>query len=251
LSSATTCWRTSPPLTNSSPRFVRAWPRRVWRSFEFPHLLELLHGREFDTIYHEHVFLLLALGHPQPGGARRSREVFHVASQTVHGGSLRVFLAARGTRTVEASVPALLAARGTRWIELSPTSTPALPAKVTGPQAEAGHLHPAPQIRGRPHCRLRGARQREHLFELLRDRRGRHRIHPSTAARTSRICFCLAPASPSARPKALLQEMPDYTLILPWNLASEIVAQQREYCDRGGKFFVPVPQPKVISRGPV
>jgi len=48
-------------------------------------------------------------------------------------------------------------------------------------------------------------------------------------------------------PEKLVQDVPAYTLLLTWNFATEILAQQTEYLSEGGKFIVPVPQPKVIA----
>ena len=45
----------------------------------------------------------------------------------------------------------------------------------------------------------------------------------------------------------LAQDMPDYTLLLAWNFAREIVAQLDEYRAGGGKFILPVPEPSVIE----
>ena len=52
---------------------------------------------------------------------------------------------------------------------------------------------------------------------------------------------------PVLAPEALLERRPDYVLLLAWNFADEIMAQQEEYVAGGGRFIVPVPTPEVVG----
>jgi hypothetical protein len=52
---------------------------------------------------------------------------------------------------------------------------------------------------------------------------------------------------PIVAPTALAEDPPDYVLILAWNFAAEIMAQNQAFSAAGGKFIVPVPEPRIVG----
>jgi hypothetical protein len=211
--------------------------------FEFPYLGDLLEHGEFDTIYHEHVFYF-SLHAIVRLAARARLELYDVEVQAVHGGSLRVFLRHPGTRECAASVATLLAAEEHEGL-LAAERYQAFGAKVE--QIKCALLKLLLELRaagkriaayGAPakgNTLLNYCGIRPPLIEFTVDR------SPHKQGR-------LLPGShvPIHAPEELLRRRPDYALILPWNIADEIVDQRRDYLAAGGRFIVPVPEPRIL-----
>lgn len=213
--------------------------------FEFPHLLELLHHGEFDTVYHEH-FFYLSLTAVSILARRAGLEVFDVERYSIHGGSIRVFLQRNPVHEISPRVQAMLEEEERDGLT-SEARYQDFSAEVVTIRQEllsllrtlkkdgkrvAGYGAPAKGNTILNYCGIG-----TDLIEFTVDRS----IHKQGL---------LLPGShiPILPPEALLREMPDYVLILPWNISDEIISQQRAYAQAGGSFIVPVPRPRVLEQ---
>jgi SAM-dependent methyltransferase len=216
-------------------------------SIEIPHLLRLIEGNEYDTIYHEH-FSYLSLLTTQRVLAAAGLTVVDVEELPSHGGSLRTW-----------SAPT----------ETAPEPSPAV-AKVLADEAAAGldtlegHDGFAPQVEkvredlmgflfqakregktvvayGAPgkgntllnHCGIRSDLIR---FSVDRNPYKHGRFLPGTHI----------PIHPV---EALAEARPDYVVIMPWNLRKEIAAQLADVAGWGGKLVVALPHLEVFEPG--
>ena len=213
-------------------------------AFEFPYLRDLLDRVEFDTIYHEHVFYY-SLTAIDLLARRAGLELFDAVRTPVHGGSLRVFLQHPGTRPVGVAVVAIL--REEREVGLTdPEIFSSFGTRVERLRHDLRALL----------CRLKRAGKRIAAYgapakgnTLLNYCEIGSDLIEFTVDRSPHKQGKLLPGSrlPICEPQRLLAAMPDYTLILPWNIADEIVEQQQAYVRAGGRFIVPVPHPHVLE----
>lgn len=215
---------------------------------EFPHLLRLIAGHQFDTIYHEH-FSYLSFYTIQQVFAAHALTIFDVDELPTHGGSLRIYArqtadatASRGiTPRIGALNAAETAARLDRIegyggfalrVEESKRSLLAflIDARRAG-KSVAGYGAP-----GKGNTLLNYCGIRTDLLEYTVDRNPyKHgRFLPGTHI----------PVHPTER---LAETRPDYILILPWNLETEIVPQLAYAREWGAQFVVPIPQVRVLS----
>jgi hypothetical protein len=214
-------------------------------SLEFPHLLRLMLGVQFDTIYHEHFsyFSFIAAEHAL---AAHGLRIFDVKELSTHGGSLRLFVCHRDSaRPTESSVGALRRAEQAAGLTRLDT-----------------YEHFADRVE---HCKAS-------LLSFVVDakREGKSIVGYGAAAKGNTLLnYCgltaaeidyvvdrsphkqgrLLPGSqiPICDPQRIAETQPDYLMILPWNLKNEIMTQTAGLRQWGGKFVIPVPEVTVLD----
>jgi SAM-dependent methyltransferase len=210
--------------------------------FEFPYLKDLLDNTEFDTIYHEHVFYF-SISALTLLARRAGLHLYDASCQAVHGGSLRVFLEATGKYPVSATVQRLLAEEKRQGLTTSARYA-AFSRKVAAVKMELVDLLRELKNSGKKLAAYGAPAKGSTLLNYCGI--GAETLE-FTVDRSPYKQGLLMPGSrlPVLPPEHLLESMPAYTLILPWNLADEIRSQQSEYCARGGRFIVPIPHPVI------
>jgi len=215
-------------------------------SLEFPHLLRLIEGHQFDTIYHEH-FSYFSFTTARAVLAAHRLEVFDVEELPTHGGSLRL-LAGRadghrrevGERVEELlrreaaaglSTAAPYDAFGERVRRTKRRLLGFLLAVAERGESIAGYGAPA---KGNTLLNYCGIRRDLLPYTVDRSPHKQGRYLPGT-----RI--------PIHPPERLAETRPDWVWILPWNLRREIVEQLAEVRSWGGRFLVAVPEVEVID----
>ncbi|RBJ80430.1 methyltransferase domain-containing protein [Pseudomonas sp. MWU12-2534b] len=214
-------------------------------TFEFPQLLTLMAGQQFDTLYHEH-YSYLSLTAVQGLCQRNGLEIFDVETLSTHGGSLRVFV-----QRVDGPRRAVLdsVARQLQLEQQAGVSTPEY-YQTLAPAAE--------RIK---HELLR--------FLLQAKAEGKRVVGYGAAAKGNTLLnyagvkpdllAWVADASPYKQgkylpgsripvvaPERIDQERPDYVLVLPWNLLGEVSEQLAQVRQWGGRFVIAVPELQLL-----
>lgn len=215
-------------------------------TLEFPHLLELIEHKQFDTIYHEH-YSYLSLLTVEQVFARHGLSVFDVQLLTTHGGSLRVFArhAADASKPVCAAVAAVRAREKDAALDtLAPYA--AFAERVTETRLQLLEFLIAAKRAGK---RVWGYGAPAKGNTLLNYCGIRTDLLEATVDRSPHKQGQFLPGTriPVHAPERLAQERPDYLLILPWNLKDEITAQMAHIRDWGGRFVVPIPDVQVLE----
>ncbi|WP_103536013.1 class I SAM-dependent methyltransferase [Streptomyces sp. SM11] len=212
---------------------------------EVPYLLNLLDENQFDTIYHEHLsyFSLHTLSHLFGAHGLRVIDVERVA---VHGGSIAV-VAARETaaRTPQPSVAALLALEEARGL-LTEAPYRAFAERVTRVTEAVRTLVHGLVADGK---RVAGYGAPSKGTQLLMACELTAQDITVCGDTTSLKHGKLLPGThiPVLPPEEVAATEPDYYLLLAWNYTEEVVRKEHRFLAAGGKFIVPVPEPRIIS----
>jgi SAM-dependent methyltransferase len=195
-------------------------------SIECPHLLRLLAGNQFDTIYHEH-YSYLSLQVVQRIAAAAGLAVVDVEELPTHGGSLRIWLAHQGAAKPTAVVEAVLEAEAVAGLET-------VEAYAGFQQRAEAAKHALLQFllqAKRDSRRVLGYGAAAKGNTMLNYAGIRADLLPAVADRAPSKQGKYLPGShiPVISPEQLAAEAPDSLLVLPWNLIDELRQQLAGY----------------------
>ena len=208
-------------------------------TLEFPHLMRLLEHTQFDTVYHEH-FSYLSLFTVQRIFSAAELRVWNVEELSTHGGSLRIYGCHAGeARETTLAVRAMLAQETRHGLQSLPSyeSFQAKADRVKDDllaflieQKRKGKKVAAYGAAAKGNTLLNYAGVKPDLLPFVCD-----------AAAAKQGKFMPGSHIPIFAPTALAERRPDYLLILPWNIATEVKEQNQRLAELGTHFVTAVP----------
>jgi SAM-dependent methyltransferase len=210
---------------------------------EVPYVREMIERCEFDTIYHEHLcyFSVTALDQLLE---RHALTLQDIEKLPIHGGSLRLFAVLRGSAEQSERVAAMKAEE--RAIGIDKLSFYKEFAQRVEKLKEQLRRELTDLTRkGRKLAAYGAAAKGSTLLNYCRI--GRETLEFVVDRSTYKQGLYMPGVRlPICAPAKLLESRPDDVLLLTWNFAEEILEQQAEYRRGGGRFIIPIPEPRVV-----
>lgn len=215
-------------------------------TMEFPHLLQLIANNEFDTIYHEH-FSYLSFSVVNQIFAVHGLKIFDVEELETHGGSLRIFACHNNLNKydISKSVAEMLRREETACL-LDMTAYTHFEKRVQQTKRDLLALLIQLKNAGKNIVAYGAAAKGNTLLNYCGI--GTDFINYVVDKNPNKQgVFLPGSRIPVLAPDIIKQTKPDYILVLPWNLKSEITEQLSCIKDWQGKFIFAIPHVEVIN----
>lgn len=212
--------------------------------FEAPYFVNLIKKLEYDTIYHEHLSYL-SVKPLLPFFNKFDMEIFDIEQVDIHGGSFRVYVGKKSLRPVSDIIEHLLREEEEMQI-YSHDALNQFSDKVKNNRQELIWLLQSLKQEGK---RIVGVSAPAKGMTLLNYCRiGNELLDVVTEKSLLKIGrFTPGTHIPVEPDSYLLEEKPDYALLLAWNFADEIIKNLDDFRKQGGKFIIPIPMPHIVD----
>jgi len=212
-------------------------------AIEAPYLIDFIEKNEFDTVYHEHYSYLSMRAMCYLFGLY-DMVVFDAERVAIHGGSIIYFIGHKGAYRRTGNIDDLITAEGSSKLDRKETYL-AFAERVSRIKANLLRLLEELKVTGKRIAAYGAPAKGNTLLNycgITID------LVQYTVDKSPYKQNLYTPGAhlPVYHPDKLVQDMPDYVLLLAWNFADEILQQQKAYREKGGKFILPIPEVKVL-----
>ena len=214
-------------------------------AFEVPYVVDFFEHTEYDTIYHEHLSYI-SVASVQALVKDSAFMLSRVDHYPIHGGSILFHLRHRASKVPPHASVAQALEKEKQMKLADPETWKAFAQRVAHIRTELPALLRKLKAEGKRIIGYGASAKGNTLLNTCGiTTKELDYIIDNTPFKQNKI----APGSwiPVASPERLLADQPDYALLLAWNFAPEIIKRESEFQKRGGRFIVPIPEPKIIE----